>query len=325
MKKYLVIQTSFIGDVILATALIEKLHAHNPTAQIDICLRQGNESLFIGHPFLRQVHIWNKKKNKYKNLWLLSKEIREKQYDVVLNLQRFASSGFLTLRSGAAHRIGFKKNPLSFFFTKSFAHDISDKGTLHEVERNQKMIEHITDKFAAKPKLYPSDDDYERAKRITNGKKYITISPASVWYTKQLPKEKWIELLDNTALDIEVFILGGPGDRALGDEIAVQSKHTRVTNLCGQSSLLGSAAFMRDAFMNYVNDSAPLHLCSAVNAPVTAFFCSTVPAFGFTPLSDHARVIETKEKLDCRPCGLHGFKTCPKGHFKCGDIDVNNL
>jgi heptosyltransferase-2 len=69
--------------------------------------------------------------------------------------------------------------------------------------------------------------------------------------------------------------------------------------------------------MNYVNDSAPLHLASAVNASVTAIFCSTVPDFGFGPLSDKSRVVETQEKLDCRPCGLHGFKACPEGHFKC--------
>jgi heptosyltransferase-2 len=75
---------------------------------------------------------------------------------------------------------------------------------------------------------------------------------------------------------------------------------------------------MSKAVRNYVNDSGPLHLASAMNAPVTAFFCSTVPSFGFGPLSDDSEIKETTEKLDCRPCGIHGFKTCPKGHFKCG-------
>ena len=74
---------------------------------------------------------------------------------------------------------------------------------------------------------------------------------------------------------------------------------------------------MKNAKMNYVNDSGPLHLASAVNAPTTAFFCSTVPAYGFYPLSQTSTVIEVSG-LDCKPCGLHGFKACPKGHFKCG-------
>jgi heptosyltransferase-2 len=60
-----------------------------------------------------------------------------------------------------------------------------------------------------------------------------------------------------------------------------------------------------------------------MNAPVTAFFCSTIPSFGFGPLSDDAEILETSEDLSCRPCGMHGHQTCPENHFKCGkNIDV---
>ena len=82
---------------------------------------------------------------------------------------------------------------------------------------------------------------------------------------------------------------------------------------------------MKNAKMNFVNDSAPLHFASAMNAPVTAIYCSTIPAFGFGPLSDISHIAEIDYKLDCRPCGLHGFKACPKGHFKCSEIDVNKI
>ena len=80
---------------------------------------------------------------------------------------------------------------------------------------------------------------------------------------------------------------------------------------------------MQGATMNYVNDSGPLHIASAMNAPVTAVFCSTVPAFGFGPLRANGRVVETTENLTCRPCGLHGYKACPQGHFRCAlDVEV---
>jgi len=95
--------------------------------------------------------------------------------------------------------------------------------------------------------------------------------------------------------------------------------------VAGQLSFLESAALMKNARMNFVNDSAPLHFASAVNAPVAAMFCSTVPAFGFGPLSDDSFVFETTERLDCRPCGLHGYKSCPKGHFKCSHIDIDSV
>ncbi|HEV9038701.1 MAG TPA: glycosyltransferase family 9 protein, partial [Puia sp.] len=69
--------------------------------------------------------------------------------------------------------------------------------------------------------------------------------------------------------------------------------------------------------MNYVNDSAPMHFASAVNAPVTAVYCSTLPEFGFGPLSDDSHIVQIAQHLDCRPCGLHGYKACPLGHFNC--------
>ena len=97
-------------------------------------------------------------------------------------------------------------------------------------------------------------------------------------------------------------------------------------NLAGKMSFLQTASLMKDASMNFVNDSAPLHIASAMNAPVTAIFCSTIPEFGFGPLSGDAFVIQTNKKLECKPCGLHGLNHCPKKHFDCAmTIDKNEL
>ena len=90
MQKILIIQTAFIGDVVLATALLEKWHGFYPEDQIDFLVRKGNEGLLDNHPFLHEVLIWNKKENKTKNLFQLLKKIRRTKYDKVINLQRFA-------------------------------------------------------------------------------------------------------------------------------------------------------------------------------------------------------------------------------------------
>ncbi len=89
--------------------------------------------------------------------------------------------------------------------------------------------------------------------------------------------------------------------------------------------LMETAALFSKAHRVFVNDSGPLHIASAMNSPVTAFFCSTTPEFGFGPLSDKSEVVEVKN-LECRPCGLHGHKICPKGHFNCGNLlDVKKI
>lgn len=325
LEKILVIQTAFIGDAILATAVLEKLHAFYPQAKIDFLVRKSNESLFLNHPFLHETLVWDKKQGKYTNLILLLKKIRKSQYDAVINLQRFASSGILTAFSKSKHRVGFKKNPLSFMFDKVLIHSIGNRATtgMHEVDRCLALVAHLTDDQTQMPRLYPSETDWEKIKEYTS-EPFITISPASVWFTKQTPQQVWIQFLQRLS-GKKVYLLGGPGDTALCEKIASASKHGNVHVLAGKLSLLQSAALMSKAEMNYTNDSAPMHLCSAMNAPVAAVFCSTIPEFGFGPLSEKSFVIETREHLDCRPCGLHGYKKCPQGHFRCSKIEIKDL
>ena len=93
MQKFLIIQTAFIGDVVLATPLIEKLHDFFPEAQIDFLLRKGNEQLLTGHPFIHELLIWDKKKNKQRNLFRMLTRIRRNKYDKIINVQRFFATG----------------------------------------------------------------------------------------------------------------------------------------------------------------------------------------------------------------------------------------
>lgn len=321
--KFLIIQTAFIGDVILATAVAEKLHQQFPDAQIDFVLRKGNEALLSNHPFIKTIFVWDKKNGKIKNLLSITKRVRANKYDSVIDLHRFASSGFITGFSSAKEKIGFDKNPLSFLFSKKIKHEI---GTgIHEVERNQQLIEHLTDNKAAKPKLYPTADNFESVKKYKTSS-YVCLAPTSVWFTKQYPKEKWIELIDQLPKELTIYLLGAPSDDIACEEIKSSSKNQNILNLAGKLNFLESAALMKDAAMNYVNDSAPMHMASAMNAKTTAIYCSTVPAFGFGPLADNAQIVETKLTLDCRPCGVHGHKTCPEGHFKCAfSIETGEL
>ena len=316
-KTFLIIQTAFTGDAILLTSVVEKLHSANPELKLDILVRKGNESLFTDHPYLREILVWDNKKNKYKNLFKILKEIRKRKYDVLVNLQRYASTGILTAFSFAGQTIGFDKNPLSFLFNKKIKHEV--KKGFHEIDRNQALIANFTNGNAIRPKLYPSKDDFKSVQNLKQSQ-YITVAPGSVWFTKTFPAYKWIELIknyNNIAVGKQFYLLGSKEEHKLAEEIRINCNDKNVINLCGTLSFLESAALMKDAEMNYVNDSAPLHLAGAMNAPVTVVYCSTIPNFGFGPLSDHSRIIETKLDLNCRPCGLHGYKECPLTHFKC--------
>ena len=322
MKKILVIQTAFIGDVVLSTALIESLHQYSPQAEIDILVRKGNESLFVNHPFLHEVLVWNKQERKYIHWLKILQRIRSNQYDIVLNVQRYAATGLWTILSGSKMTIGFDKNPFSFFFDHSILHHESVNG-LHEIHKNHALLFPLGDLPLCKPALYPTLQDVENVKTFQQ-RPYICIAPASVWFTKQFPVHKWIEFVNEIPFQGDIFIIGGPADSALGDKIILgtlgasgQSK--RILNLAGKLSFLSSAALQQKAVLNYVNDSAPMHFASALNAPVAAIYCSTIPSFGYGPLSDRSFIIEAPIALACRPCGVHGKKHCPLGHFQCAE------
>lgn len=341
MHQILVIQTASIGDVILATALVEQLHHNVQGSVIDLLVRKGHESLFNGHPYLRQVLTWDKRSGKYAQLASLLQRIRKTRYDEVINIQRFLATGILTALSGAIATTGFSKNPLSMFFTKSVRHEIAPG--VHEVQRNMALLSSSSINLSGKaksdsgrqdpvgtagmirPRLYPAASDLQAIASFAGGV-YYTVSPASLWFTKQFPATKWVEMIRLIPFDARIYLLGAPSDHPLCEQIIEQAAHPGLKNLAGSLTFLQSAALMAQARMNFTNDSAPMHLASSVNAPVTVVYCSTVPGFGFGPLSDNSTIVEFAGVLPCRPCGLHGHRSCPEQHFRCAlGIDVSRF
>ena len=327
MQRFLIIQTAFLGDVVLATAIVEKLRLHYPHAAIDFMLRKGNENLLANNPNIRFVHIWNKKQNKLKHLWQIARAVRREKYDIVINAHRGATTGFVTFMSGACERRGFSKNPFAWCYSHAYPHSFSkpeDMHFRHETERNQQLIRSLTDDQAARPRMYPAPADLDRIKEYQHYP-YICIAPSSVWATKRFPIERWAELIQALPTNYGIYLLGGPEDRDVAEKLIVLSNRAEIVNLSGALSIMQSAALMSGAAMNYTNDSGPMHFASSMNAPVTAVYCSTHPCFGFGPLSDTCRVVEV-ENLYCKPCGLHGYPACPQGHFRCAtEININEL
>lgn len=321
------IQTAFLGDVILATPVLEALSRLYPDARVDVLVRKGHDTLLHNHPCAQQVLTQDKQQPKLRELRRLVGLIRQQQYDAVINIQRFAATGLLTVLSGAKWTAGFRKNPFSRLFSHRAPHQLgTEPGSPHEVDRNLSLLPGWKDQPRLRPALYPSEADHQ-AVGVYQKQPYVVMAPASVWYTKQYPQEGWLDLLATDALQpYAVYLIGGPGDQALCARLSAQAEHSAVSNLAGQLSLLQTTALIAGATMTYCNDSAPLHMASATNAPVTAIFCSTIPAFGFGPLSDQRYVVEAPTALSCRPCTSHGRAACPLGHYRCAhDITTQQL
>lgn len=299
------------------TAMAESLVAHLPQVEVHVLVRKEHSTILGNHATIKKVHALDKGKRKYQNLRKMVRAVRAEKYQMVFNCHRFASSGYVTARSGAGVRVGFDKNPMAFSYTAKAKHRYAEG--LHELDRNHELLQMVWPSIElAKPRLYPSTSDYNRVEGYKKEDYYI-MAPASVWFTKQYPIEGWLHLMDH--LDAPAYIIGGPADSALGEELA--KNREGVTNLAGKLSLLESAALIDGAKSIYANDSAPTHMGTAMNTPTHTFFCSTDTGFGFGPRADVAVVHESQEDLACRPCGIHGKKKCPEGHFLCSKFKVS--
>lgn len=174
---------------------------------------------------------------------------------MVVNVQRFATTGLITILSGAGQTIGFDKNPLSWLFGRSVKHSIKDHK--HEIDRNQILIRELCrlpeNQAALRPRLYPSATDFEI---VPEGKKYICVAPSSVWFTKTWPAENWQIFISKIPASYVVYIIGGPADVALCEEIKARSNHENIEIRAGKLNFLQSAALISKAVMTYTNDSA---------------------------------------------------------------------
>lgn len=335
-KNILIIQTAFIGDTILASHFARAVKDHFPDSKIHFFLRKGNESVIQGLPTIEKVWVWDKAGGKTRNLMRLIGELRKTKFDYVFNLHRHFNSGLVTSLMHSKVKAGFKQNPLSGFYSHRADHLIphnpkeNEKVFWHEVQRNLQLIQLVDPQYKIspnmkdyRPELPLQPKHFEKVAKYKTAE-YFVVAPASVWYTKAWSESKYRELTQELSKKGKVIFIGAPGDKELCDRIRKDIANTE--NLCGELNLLDSAALMKDARRVFVNDSAPLHLASCVNARTTAIFCSTVPAFGYIPLALDSVVIDVGDSLSCRPCGLHGYKACPLGHFKCSlDIEVSRV
>ncbi len=120
--------------------------------------------------------------------------------------------------------------------------------------------------------------------------------------------------------------MGGPDDRDSCEWISRSCDRADIKIAAGRYGLMDSLALIEGGERLFANDSAPVHMASALDTPTTVVFCSTLPSFGFGPLAEGSVSVEREGELYCRPCGMHGKKACPEGHFRCArEIDVEQV
>lgn len=314
----LVIQTSFLGDMVLTTPLIRALAERG---EVDVVATPANAGLLAHNPHVRHVYRYDKRgvhagARGFREVVRLARA--EGASDTAYLAQGSWRSAALAMAAGYVERIGFATSAGRWLYTRRYPY----RRDRHHAERLWSLSGHGRDDSPSpeviRPALYPGEAEEEAVQRLLDahahaGEPLLVVAPGSVWATKRWPY--YAALARRLTLLGRVVVLGSAEDGALAQAIVSETFGSAI-DATGQLTLLGSAALLRRARVLVTNDSAPLHLASAMDTPTVALFGPTVPAFGFGPLATARRVAEVP-MLDCRPCDTHGPRECPLKHWRC--------
>jgi heptosyltransferase II len=310
----LVIQTSFLGDMVLTTPLIAYLAEGGA---VDVVATPAAAALLANHPSVSRMIVYDKRRSDRGPIGFtrLAGALRAAKYDAAYMAQGSMRSAALALVSGIGTRIGFASSAGRALYTERLPYIETDHhaARLLSLARRDRGVAST----APRPRLYPGAP--ERAEvdallgSVGSSRPLVAIAPGSVWATKRWPG--YSALAARLRSRGTVVIVGSSADHEIATEI-MNATGGEAIDATGKLTLLGSAELIGRAKILVTNDYAPQHLASAMNTPTVTIFGPTVPQFGFGPLADRRAVVGVDE-LSCRPCDRHGPMKCPLGHWKC--------
>lgn len=321
-KSNLVIQTAFLGDLILSIPTLKRIKVLFPAEKLIILCKQGLGEFLLTEKIVDEI-IEVEKSNSQSYNQALTK-IQQYEINHLFCIHRSPRSLFFSSKIKANKKIGFSSF-LGFWifddlvpFVQDYPEVIRQFSILETVDKKSYEVLNDIDfsylNDSALPEV-PEFFSFHHSVTESSSKNRIAVFPGSVWATKKWTNEGFLELcrlLINN--NYKVDLLGGPSERQLCETIAEQVPGTQV--LAGQFSIAESIQKIKNYDLVVSNDSAPTHMSAYNNIPVVTIFGPTVPAQGFRPWSNNAAIVENKS-LKCRPCGRHGHHQCPLGHHNC--------
>ena len=320
IKANLVIQTAFLGDLILAVPVLRRIRKLSPAGKLIVVCKKGHADFLLREQladFAFEVEKSNRKS--YREVLKYTENF---EIENLYCIHRSVRSQLFAAQVKAHKKVGFS-SLLGFWI---FDDLVDFDPTAPEVIRQFKILEttdpltrfeigeHDFAQLNEIQKPVPSFFSLAPARTAAVTKK-IAIFPGSVWATKRWTEAGFTKVAQQLLQDgYKVDLMGGPDDIALCERIAVMAPGAQV--LAGKLSIHESLKNLSGYDLVISNDSASTHMAVYNGTRVVTIFGPTTRALGFRPWSDNATVVENLE-LSCRPCGKHGHMKCPLGHHNC--------
>ena len=321
----LVIQTAFLGDLILSVPVLKRIKIIFPGKKLVLVCKKGIGEFLVRDGIVdRIIEI---EKSNSRSYSLARRELSNYHIEHLFCLHRSLRSQLFSARIAADRKIGFTSVLGYFIYNDQVRFQSSDPEAIRQwrillpvdAETSDQLsgteysflnVPGTLGRLAEVPEFFSF-----KTLRVPERSRGVAVFPGSVWATKKWTREGFTELIQKLLKDgLQVHLMGGPAERNLCEEIAADCPGAVVT--AGKFSVAESISELQRFDLVICNDSASAHMAAYQGVPVISIFGPTVSAMGFRPWSNHAYIIENST-MSCRPCGKHGHHQCPLGHHLC--------
>lgn len=322
VRRILVVKLRYIGDVLLSTPVFRGLREAFPRATVTALVNAGTEEVLLHHSDVDEVLLvgrlgsWGRR---WVEQFRVVRRLRERRFDLALDLTDGDRAAFLTWASRAGLRVGFNREGR---FRGHAYHMVvpewSDR--LHAVEADLEVLRTlglrprpVAPSLGLPPEAEAEAEDLLTRKRVARDRDLVLVHPGARWWFKAWQTDRFCVLADRIReeLGAEVLIAGGPGDVVAVETIRRQMRHPAIS-VAGETSVLQLAALLKRCRLFIGNDNGPMHIAAAVGTPVVALFGPTDPA-EWGPWGEGHVVLY--KGLDCRECWRRS--ACCRGDGNC--------
>lgn len=334
-RRILLVKPSSLGDIVHALPVLHGLRTRFPEAKIDWLISSSFASLLTGHQELDELVFFHRRRygRMGRDPRLVTefvgfvRDLRQRRYDLAIDLQGLFRTGFITWASAAPVRIGFRhaREGAWLFYTHRVAVDGPD---IHAVDRNYCIAEvlgfddvPVTFNLGLSEPVSGEARDLLQANGITVGQRLVAVVPGARWATKMWLPDRFAATIDELQTQgdgLRCILLGSRDEAALCEQVAAACR-SRPVNLAGRTSLPQLSAVLALADVVLCHDSAAMHLAVALQRPLVCLVGPTNPlrTGPYRRIDDVLRV-----KLECAPCYLRRLSQCRYDHRCMRELTV---
>ncbi|MFQ5461251.1 MAG: lipopolysaccharide heptosyltransferase II [Phycisphaerae bacterium] len=336
-QRILLIKPSSLGDIIHALPVLHGLRRRFENAQIDWLIGKPFVPLLAGHPEISELIPFDRKRfGRVGRSWSATKEftrflrsLRQRRYDLIVDIQGLFRSGFMARATGAAVRIGFRdaREGAWIFYNRHLTPATKD---MHAVTRNWLAAAPLG--FADAPIRFDLGENAscgQEARALLQtapaapATRWVAVIPGARWETKVWPPDRFSQTIDRlqATSDIRCVLVGGPDDVDLCAGIA-RACTSSPLNLAGKTTLPLLTGVLREADCILGHDSGAMHLGAALDRPLVCITGPTNPirTGPYQRLDDVLRL-----DLACSPCYLRRLAQCGHQHQCMRDLSVDMI